>query len=266
MINAEKLVVDSIDMATLFGISTGELLFMLDQIKDGSIENGSEVVYGTGKNGVRLAALDRNKASRFSCNNGYIVGGALLAQIGGSAVKATEEAPLLVPDYEIINMAAKATSATLSYVPVGVEGAEVKEVWTLRNGAQDRKLTVGTATGTGVFTVDAENKKLTFGADEFTADTEIIIFYDRYAVTGVKYENSQDEFSKSGRLVLDVTCRDVCDPDVIYHTKFVFPNAKIDGNFTITFGNEPAVHALSAEALSSVCSSSKRLWEWYIVE
>lgn len=265
-INPEKLIVDSIDLATCFGISTGELICMLDQITDGSIENGAEIVYGTGKKGVRLSALDRNKTSRVSFNNGYIVGGALAAQTGSEAVYASEEAPLTVPDYEILVLKAGATEATLSYVPVGIAGAEVKEIYVLKQGAQDRKLAVGTTAATGVFAIDAANKKLTFDASEFAAETEVIVFYDREATAGAKYENMQDTFSKTCRLVLDLTCRDVCDNDVVYHTKFVYPNAKIDGNFNITIGNEPAVHAFAAEALASICSKNKRLWEWYVVE
>lgn len=265
-INAEKLIVDGIDMATFFDITTGELYFMLDQITDGSIENGAETVYGTGKKGVRLSALDRNKTAKFTCNNGYVVGGALAAQVGADVIKASDKAPLVVPDWHIAEVAAGATSVELPFKPVGLKGAEVKEIYTLKNGAQDRKLTVGTQASTGVFTVNAESKMITFAAEEFTEACEIIVFYDREATEGVKIENTQDTFSKSGRLVLDLTCRDVCNNNIVYHTKLVFPNAKLDGNFTLSFGNEPAVHALSAEALSSICSKNKRLWEWFIVE
>lgn len=266
-INPEKLIVDTIDLLTFENITTGELYFMMDEITDGTIENGSETVFGTGKAGVRLSALDRNKTSRFTANNGYLVGGAISAQTGSPMVEASQDNPLEAPAHDIINVKAGATTALLSHVPVGVEGAEVRLVYKLKNGAQGAKLTVGTEAKLGqTFTVDAENKTLTFAAGEFVADTEIFVPYTREVTEGAKYENNTSEFSKSGRLILDLTCRDVCDNETVYHTKFVYPNAKMDGNFSISIGDTPAVHAISAEALSNVCSTSKRLWEWYVIE
>lgn len=266
-INPEKLIVDTIDLLTFENATTGDLYFMMDEITDGTIENGSETVYGTGKAGVRLSALDRNKTSRFTANNGYIVGGAIVAQTGAPMVEATEENPLPVPAHDILAVKANATTAELTHIPVGVTGAEVKAVYVLRNGVQTRKLEVGTGAELNkTFTVDAATKTLTFAEGEFTVDTEIFVPYTRQVTTGVKYENNTTHFAKSGRLILDLTCRDVCDNETVYHTKFVYPNAKLDGNFSIAIGDTPAVHALAAEALSSVCSTSKRLWEWYIIE
>lgn len=266
-INAEKLIVDSIDLVTCFSPSTGELKWMVDQVTDGSIENGSETIYATGKGGVRLAAMDRNKTASLSLNNGYVVGGVIGAQTGSDGIKATAGDPLIVPGYDIIALKAGATTAALSHKPSGTVGAEVQFVYTLRNGAQDRKLVVAATPVKGQsFSVNAASKTLTFAAGEFAVDTEIICFYDYESTEGTKYENSADVFSTGGKIVADLTCRDVCDNDVIYHTKFVFPNAKLDGNFTFSFGDTPAVHSLTAQALSSICSTNKTLWEWYIVE
>lgn len=266
-INPEKLIVDTIDLLTFENITTGELYFMMDEITDGTIENGSETVFGTGKAGVRLSALDRNKSSKFSANNGYLVGGAISAQTGAPMVQASAENPLEVPAHDILMIKAGSKTATLSHIPVGVEGGEVKLLYKLKNGVQSEKLTVAVSPVKGVsFAIDAATKTITFADDEFAADTEIFVPYTRKVTEGVKYENNTNQFSKSGRMILDLTCRDVCDNETVYHTKFVYPNAKMDGNFSISIGDTPAVHAISAEALSNICSTSKRLWEWYIIE
>lgn len=267
-INAEKLIVDSIDLVTCFSPSTGELKWMIDQVTDGTLTNESETVYATGKGGVNLAALDRNKAASFTLNNGYLVAGVIAAQTGTEAVKASAEAPLKkIPTYDIVTVEAGKSSAVLSKVPVGTKGAEVKYVYSLINGVQNVKYEVSTTATKGkTFTVDAASKTLTFATDEFDADTEIIAFYDYDATEGTKLSNSADVFSSGGKVVLDLTCRDICDNDVIYHTKFVYPNAKLDGNFEISIGDQPAVHAITGNAMSSICSSTKTLWEWYIVE
>ena len=268
MINAEKLIVDSIDLVTCFSPSTGELNWMVDQVTDGTLTNGSETVYGTGKGGVNLSALDRNKSASFTINNGYLVGGVIAAQTGSEAVKASVGSPLKkVPTYDRLTVRANATTATLTKTPVGVAGAEVKFVYTLVNGVQDRKLAVNTTAEKGKsFKVEASSKTLTFATGEFTSDTEIIVFYDYDATEGTKYSNSAEKFSKGGKVVLDLTCRDICDNDIVYHTKFVYPNAKLDGNFEIAIGDTPAVHAITGNALASICSSDKTLWDWYVVE
>jgi hypothetical protein len=266
-IDFDKLVVDQIDMVTAFDKSTNELLLMMDEIKDGSIENGAEVVYGTGKGGTRLSTLDRNKTSRFSCNNGYIVGGAIVAQTGSSATVASTGSELIIPTYDIITIGDTVTTAVLSNVPVGVTGAEVSFVYKLnRDGTQGEKLVVAETATTGKFTVNSASKTLTFAEDEFTKGDSIIVFYDYKEAVGKKFSNVGNSFSKNAKIVLDVLCRDVCDNSSVYHTKFVFPNAKIDGNFNITFGDEPAIHAFAAEAVQDVCSKNKELWSWYIVE
>lgn len=78
-VSFENLILDTFDMVSAFDISTGDLLFMLDQIKDGSLENTSDSVEMTGKQGALLSVLERNKATTFSCNNAYFVSGALAA-------------------------------------------------------------------------------------------------------------------------------------------------------------------------------------------
>jgi hypothetical protein len=267
-IDFDKLVIDQIDMVTAFDKSTNELLLMMDEIKDGSIENGAEVVYGTGKGGARLSTLDRNKTSKFSCNNGYIIGGAIVAQTGVSAVVGSAESKLVVPTYDIITIGKTVTTAVLSEIPVGgTAGAEVAFVYKLnRDGTQGNKLVVDSAAAAGKFAISASTKTLTFAAGEFVEGDSIIVFYDYEEAVGKKFSNQGNSFSKNAKIVLDVLCRDVCDNSVVYHTKFVFPNAKVDGNFNISFGNEPAVHAFSAEAVQDICSKNKELWSWYIVE
>lgn len=266
MLNPEKMIIESVDTAVLLN-ADDSLIMMMDELKDTTITNGSELVYQTGKLGSRLAAFDRNKTASVSFNNAYLVGGAIEAQTGSDKIVASEDEKLSIPTHDIMVVKKGTTIATLSQVPVGVEGAEIKFVYVLVNGVQGEKLEVGTAAAEGVFTVDAENKTLTFDA-AFAAesDVEIIAFYTYETATGVMYQNRGDVFSKKGKLILDLVQRDVCDDGKKYHTRMVFPAAKVDGNFDISVGNDPAVHAFKAEALQNICSTDKTMWQWYVVE
>ena len=77
--NTDKLIIDSIETVLGVNKTTGELMLMLDQLKDGSLECAHDTVWMTGRQGVQLAGFDRNKTSTFSCNNAYVVTGALAA-------------------------------------------------------------------------------------------------------------------------------------------------------------------------------------------
>lgn len=50
------------------------------------------------------------------------------------------------------------------------------------------------------------------------------------------------------------------------YTKLVFPNAKIDGNFTLDISGDAIVQELAIDAMSDVCSVQKVYFNWYICE
>jgi hypothetical protein len=94
----------------------------------------------------------------------------------------------------------------------------------------------------------------------------VLVFYNYEVSVGKKYVNSGDKFAKTVKLILDMTLRDSCDNATVYHGKMILPQAKIDGTFTIGFGDTPEAHAVSAEAITNICSTTKEFWTWYIVE
>lgn len=264
--NIDKLIIDSIETVLGVNKTTGELMLMLDQLKDGSLECAHDTVWMTGRQGVQLAGFDRNKTSTFSCNNAYVVTGALAAQIGSEVVEASEGDALVVPDY-FERITVSSNTATLEFTPVGTTGAEVPFVWRVNSdGSQGEKLEAAVSATTGKFKVDAKSKTLTFADGDFEDGAEIYVLYDYEVVSGRKIINSGEKFSTTCRLIIDLVLRDSCDTSIRYHGKLVFPNAKIDGNFSISIGDEPAVHAFSAQAMVDFCSKDKTLWDLYVVE
>lgn len=266
-VSFENLILDTFDMVSAFDISTGDLLFMLDQIKDGSLENTSDSVEMTGKQGALLSVLERNKAATFSCNNAYFVSGALAAQTGSDVVDATDGEPLVVPDFVRLKMTT-ATTCVLPNTPVGAEGAEVAAVWKVNSdGSQGQKFEVIADTPeTGKFTCEADTKTLTFFEGDLTASDEIYVDYKYEVTEGRLISNVSDNFGKTVRLLCDVLFRDKCDNSKLYHGKLEMPVAKCEGNFTLEVGDEPGVHAFSARTLANVCSTDNTLWNMYLCE
>lgn len=266
-IDFDKFIIDSIDLATGFDITTGEVQFMMDEIKDGSIENGAEVIYLTGQNGARVGALDRNKTAKVSFNNAFMIGGAMATQIGNAPTVASVGSEFVVPAFEIIDVTAGATTVTLANVPVGTTGAEIPFVYKAnKDGTQGAKYGINVTASATQFSLVPATKVVTLPTGVFTAGGRLIVFYNYKAAVGKKYVNSGDKFAKTVKLVLDLLLRDTCDNSVVYHGKMVIDTAKIDGSFTIGIGNEPAAHSVVAEAVTNVCTSSKVLWTLYLVE
>lgn len=263
----DKFIVDCVDRVVGISKSTGECDFILDEIKDATIENGEDIVYLTGKNGTRIGALSRNKTSKFSCNNGFFVGGAMATQIGDTPTIASSSSKLTVPNYEIIDVPAGATTVVLEQIPVGITGNEIPFIYKANSdGTQGEKYAIASTASATEFSLVPATKTITLPTGSFASAGQVIAIYDYETEVGKKYVNSGDKFSKTEKLIIDMTLRDVCDNSAMYHGKMVFQNAKVDGSFTISVQNEPQAHAFSAEAMSNVCSTGKEFWSFTIVE
>lgn len=264
-IDFDKYVIDKFDLVAGVSKTTGELYFMFDEIKDGNIENTGEKAFGTGSHGAKISALNTNKGAKFTCNNGFIIGGAIEAQIGGKATIASEDSKIITPNIEIIEVT-DPTEVILQQIPVGVTGAEISFLNKAnKDMTQGEKFSIADTASATAFSLIPATKTITLPTGKFAIGDHVIVIYNYEATVGKKFTNRGNEYAKTCKLIIDVLCRDVCDNETVIHTKFVFPNASVDGNFNISIGNEPAVHAFSAEALQDICSKNKELWSWYVV-
>lgn len=90
----DKMIIESIDDVSAYNRATGELIFMFDQIISGEITSESETVYAEGRQGIQLAAFDRNKTAGFTCENGYVQAGAVATQLGTEVSKADAQSKI----------------------------------------------------------------------------------------------------------------------------------------------------------------------------
>jgi hypothetical protein len=259
-IDIGKYTLSSIDMVRIYDIGTKELLAILDEMKDGTFENSGNTVWATGKDGVRLAGFDKEKASKFSGNNGFIVGGLLSIQSGSDAEVADTEATILTEAFEIIEVS-DATKVTTTYKAEGAVGAEIPFIYSVnKDNTQGKKYAQGATASASVFAYSPTTKEITLPTGAFDVGDRVMVSYN-YLTKGIKYTNNANGFSKDCYAVFDITAHDPCDKTDIY-TKLVMSRGKVDMNYSIALGGDPAVHALAIEAIASVCGGKKEFWNW----
>ena len=114
----EQFIADSMKRVSVFDLSNNDLLFMATQIQDGSLSGTVEQQEVTGMNGIVIARLDRSKGASVSWTNGLIVTNGIATQAGAEIEDATEEAPIVAPAIEIVELKTD-TTATLPSAPIG---------------------------------------------------------------------------------------------------------------------------------------------------
>lgn len=239
---------------TGFDITTGNFLFALDELQSASIAQGEEKVDITGKQGRKLNSLKRNKTVTISGTNGLISGGLLEQQTGGTFEnKATD---VMWTDY----LTVESNAAETAYKAVGTTGAEIDGLY-VRNadGSLGTKLEQDSAAASGKFAYDPASKALTFSGLE--DGTEIAVFYNR-KITADVLVNESDKYSKKCTLYIDCIGEDKCAN--LYRVQIYIPKADFNGEFTLDFGDDQAVHNFEAEALSGGCGVGGMLWTYTV--
>ena len=260
-LNFDKYAIASIDSITGFDLSTKECIFILDEIKDATLEGAAETVWSTGKEGRRLSAMKRNKTCSISANNGFIVGGLLAQTIGdGSPEEDFTSATILMPAFERIEVGSGNTVET-AFEAEGTTGSEIAFIYKAnKDGSQGAKYPQAATASATAFAYDPDDKEITLPTGVFTEGDVVIVFYD-YKTKGRKYSNKSDTYAGDVYLVVDVLVKDICDGS-LQHSKLVMPKVTIDDNFSFAFGNDMAVQAFRAEANSSICAKNSEYFYW----
>lgn len=252
MADLGKLVVERVEDVTALDPATDKLMFIMDEPTSGTLECAMETVWAEGKGGRRLYGLDQNKTASFTCQNGYLVLSALQAQVGGEITDATTEEPVNVPVIEYIN--AVEGKLTLSYTPAA---GSIKFVY-----AANSDLTQGAA-----YEVDDSSisgKVLTLPASAAKSGVYIAI-YERQATDGFVIINDSETYASNAKVIYTLLCHESCDMNKKIYAKLLFPNAKIDGNFTLDISGDAVVQELTINALADVCSVDKTYWKLFVV-
>lgn len=264
MIVSDKYLVQGIETITWFDLSNNVCKFIFDDLQEAEMSVDSETIYAEGKNGTRIGATDRNKTSTFTATNGTIVDGALAVQVGSDV----EVGVQTVNNYMDIMTTADGTSAVTEFYPVGATGAEIAYIYKKNSdGSLGDKYPIAAAASATAFAFDPDTKTITLPTGVFSANDEIVAFYDTKAKVGKRVVNENNKFSETGKAIFDCFVKDICT-DKSFHAKITYYKAKMSGTFSLTFGSDFSTHNISIDALSGGCAkgASTLLWDLVVYD
>ena len=254
--NIQDITIASLETITAFDITTGNVMFVLDELQNATISQTQEKTDITGKQGRKLNSLKRNKAVTVSGTNGLVSGGLLELQTGGEFEN--KVTTVMWTDYITVS----GNAATTSYTGVGTAGNEIESVYVKNSdGTLGATLTQDAAVAAGKFSYNPSTKTLAFNEGEIADGTEIVVYYLRQIQADV-LENLSDNYSGKCALYIDAFAEDKCAN--VYRIQFYIPKADFNGEFSFEMGDNQSVHAFEAESLSGACGTSGALWTYTI--
>lgn len=253
--------IDRVRRGTMFSDATGEALWSITQIKDASLNMTSETADVTDAIGSIITQFNRSKNAEFSASNAVWDLGLSAAQFGHEKQIAGTGTKIRVPMYE--QLAVSGGKIVLSHIPAGTAESEIKYIYALNNDSTlGTKYTLGSAVSATEFTLNAATKTITVPTG---VTGNIAVFYDYDAEDAVMLENNASEFPTTGKFVLEVIGKDICDKTATYVAYIVFPNAKLKTDMDMSFTTDGG-HPFSMQMMQDYCDLEKRLFTIYVAK
>ena len=252
-------IIRSVDRMTLYDLVDDSIMATVNQLNNVNLEQSQDTTWYTGKQGVRLAGFDTNKNVELTAQNGFIDLATMATQTGSDiqtfdGTNTFMEAPY-IDEIVTADGLTVATSKTAFSTTPGAEIAFIYKIHGSGIAGATRFTQAPVATATN-FAYDPATNIITLPLGVFGAN-EVVIAQYNYRAFGTSISSDTQHFSKSARVVVDLTTQDICT-DALTHSQIILPKAKIDGNFSIAVGDAPAVHNISVASTPSVCFGADR--------
>lgn len=207
------IVIDRIQMGVAENFRD-ELLYVLTQLADGTIETTAESKDAVDRDGTLVKRFWKGKTGSFTANNAMVNVNILASMSGSDAEIATKESQIIMP--RIITVKAGETAKLTNFVEGSVKVNALSTSGTM--GTSYTQATTASATEFGI-TSDG-----TFTTPTDTNETQYIVKYDRKVNSGIKIKNSADKFPKTIRLTLKVLAVDPCQADTLKAAYIYLPS------------------------------------------
>jgi len=238
--------------------SVGDLLAVLDQITNFSINTTSETKDKTDAQGVLLKRYFTSKSVEISGENATFSLNLFATQNGTTKVVDTD---VTIPRiYQASKPVSPATTITLPEVPIA---GTFQLYGTSANGNVDVDKKYSPAEGTepvaGVDTYVLSGTTLTLPTN---ATDQVQIKYDRQ-VTGdtkaARVNVAGDKFPKECKATFRVLCSDLCNSEEVYALYIVFEKFQMSPDFDWTVDTE-SNQSFSATAFKDYCGKGQTLY------
>jgi len=260
-------IIRSVDRYSFYDLVDGSLSATVNQLSSVTLNQTQDTVWYEGKNKVKLAGFDTNKGLEVEAKNGFIDSATMGLQTGQDVVVYDGVTSFIEASYLDELVTADGLTAVTTYDAYsGVVGAEIEYIYKINGSsiAGSTKYTQSATADADHFEYDPATKTITLPTGVFGSN-EVVLAQYKYKASGTSISSDTEHFSKSARVVIDLTTSDICT-DALTHSQIIVPKAKIDGNFSIAIGDSPAVHDIKVTATPSVCfGASKDLFTYQLV-
>lgn len=251
----DNFVIDRILRATAEN-TNGDILYVLSQLADATIEITSESKESRDKDGTLIKKFYTGKSGTFSANSALVDFNILGSSTGSGKEQASTTATIKMP-----YMAHYAKGTASATVP-GVVAESVKVIGLDASGNHVASYKKETAAGAAAFSVS----DTTIALPTDTTIAEFLIKAERTVSSGIKIANKADAFPDTVRLTLEVVGISPCTPDIKQKMYVVFPSFQPSPDVSVSLATDAQL-AYNGDLQVAYCDENgKVLYEIYVAE
>lgn len=235
-------------------LTSGDPLYVLTQLSDGSIEITAESTDVTDKNGNLVKKIWKSKAGTFSATNAFVNTNIIAAAAGTTPIFASSSNKVIMP--KMMHVKAGEKVNIKGYVTGSVKVSEY-----FGEGAIGQNYELGEAAGADKFAIASETGELTLPSAEGV--DMYFIKYLRESETGVKIQNKADEFPSSVRFIIKATYYNPCKKNELKADYIEFPSFQVSPETTFPINADSATMDFSGDLEIDYCGTDKVLYNTY---
>lgn len=255
--NPNELIFDRIRAVEEYDLATNELLRRYTQVKEPNLQTSKEGQDVTDALGAPIHTFYRNPQGTFSFTNALHSLDLMASQFGTTKNIGSAEKKQQIPVSETLEIASDNT-VTLSYVPVGVKGAEIKYVKIITQSntfGETYTLSPSIAEGS-TFTLNAAEKKITLPTG---VTGRVFVNYTRETEKGASISYNAEGDTQVVKLLIHAIFRDPCNSNIVYAGVIQCPRAQIDPTSIDVNLASDAGHAASYKLRKPYCDDSSKV-------
>lgn len=262
--NPNELILEKIRAVEEYDPETNELTGRYTQIEEPSLQTSAEGTQVTDAMGAEITTFYNAQTGTFSFTNSLFSLDLAASQFGSEKKNADNSEKLIVPVSQIKKIEENGT-VELDYVPVGVEGAEIKYIKVInKNNTFGKKYEVGSAPADGKFVLDAKNKKITL--PNSMAGGRVFVQYARETEKAVQVTKKTDGVPKVKSLLIHAIFHDPCNTNVVYAGVIHVPRAQINPESVEISLTSDGKHSAEYKLQKEYCNEDGKLFDIIISE
>ena len=244
--NKNELILDKVRSLVTHDLATGQLLFRLTSLEDPSLQCTAEGEEITDAIGAVITTLYRAKKATFSATNSLISLDLAAAQYGAKKEVADSTNKIIDHTYEIITIAAEATTVKLAHAPKN----DVKWIYSIVNGEIGTAYKAGTEASATDFVIDDEgNITLPTGLTG-----KVYVEYQYETENAVRIANRASQFPTACSLTIYAYFKDKCNENLVYSGKIICPKAKLNPEQVELALTSTGKHAFEFTMMKDYCA------------